>query len=324
VAASVAPRQSRLVGWLGLITAAGMWVVLIAGDTVTSTGSQTGCGPDWPLCRGRFIPTFAFNTAVEYTHRVLAAGETILVVALVLCLLRLYWRRVAARVLSVLLIGSLFLQAGMGAWAVLRPQDAVVLALHFGISLIAVAAAMLAAFAARWPATSLSARPVGRGVAIATWAAMAYLYVLVYSGAYISHAAAAAACPGWPLCGPQGAGGWDQAIDLIHRSAAAGGLIVAAGLLLVYLRFAAGRRDLITGAAVFVASVLAEGAAGAYLVMDRWQLTGELIHAGVTAFAFSALSYLCFRVSLGRAAARHREGLDGPRLESGPVGSQAG
>lgn len=324
MAASAPPRQSRLVGWLGLITAVGMWIVLIAGDTVTSTGSQTGCGPDWPLCRGQFIPTFAFTTAVEYTHRVLTAGESLLVIALVIGLLRLYWRRQVAWVLSILLLGSLLLQAGMGAWAVMRPQDAVVLALHFGISLIAVAAAMLAALAARWPARSLGAEPVGRGLAIATWAAMVYLYLLVYSGAYIAHASAAAACPGWPACGPQGAGGVDQAIDLVHRSAAAGGLIIGIGLLLLYLRFAAGRRDLIIGGAVFIGSVLAEGLAGAYLVADRWQLSGELLHAGVTAFAFSALAFLCFRVTLGRAHARQREGLGGRRLEGGTVGSGAG
>lgn len=323
MAASLPPRQSRFVGWLGLITAVGMWIVLIAGDTVTSTGSQTGCGPDWPLCRGQFIPTFAFTTAVEYTHRVLVAGETILVIALVVGLLRLHRRRQVAWVLSVLLLGSLLLQAGMGAWAVMRPQDAVVLALHFGISLIAVAAAVLAALAARWPARSLSAEPVGRGVVIATWAAMVYLYLLVYSGAYVSHAAAAAACPGWPLCGSQGAGGWNQAIDLIHRSAAAGGLVVGIGLLLVYMRHAPGRRDLITAAAVFIASIVAEGLAGVYLVADRWQLSGELLHAGVTAFVFSSLAYLCFRVTLGRALARHREGLDGSRRETGPVGSEA-
>ena len=55
-------------------------------------------------------------------------------------------------------------------------------------------------------------------------------------------------------------------------------------------------------------TIVGQGAAGAYLVLTHWQLFGQLLHAGVTAFVFGVIAYLCLRVSLrvprvaGRAA----------------------
>jgi cytochrome c oxidase assembly protein subunit 15 len=299
------------VGWLGVAAAIGMFVVLIAGATVTGTGSAEGCGRDWPLCRGQFVPEFAISTAIEYIHRLITGIEGVLVIALTAGLLLLYRSRVAARVLALLLVGSVVLQAGMGAWAVVQPQQPTVLALHFGISLIAFAAAILAALAARWPERALVAPRSGPGVRAVTWGVAAYVYALVYTGAFIRHLGAAYACPGWPLCGAAGAPSGLVAINLVHRTGAGLVLALALGLVLFYSRRTAGRRDLVAGAWMLVGSVVLQALAGAYLVGSRWSLYGELVHAGVTALVFAAISYLCFRVTLGAGpqvageAARH-------------------
>jgi heme a synthase len=284
-----------------------MFVVLIAGATVTNTGSAEGCGRDWPLCRGQFIPEFAITTAIEYVHRVITGIEGVLVLALTIGLLVLYRSRVAARVLAVLLMGSIVLQAGMGAWAVVQPQAPAVLALHFGISLIAFAAAVLAALAARWPERTLLAPPVGTGVRVATWAAGVYMYALIYTGAFVRHLGAAYACPSWPLCGPGGAPSWLVSINLAHRIGAGLALLVGLGLVLFYSRWTSGRWDLVTGGWLVVGSIVLQALAGAYLVASGWSLYGELTHAGVTALVFAAISYLCFRVTLG-GAPRQAEG----------------
>jgi cytochrome c oxidase assembly protein subunit 15 len=301
ISESTSPRLRTAVGWLGLAAAVGMFIVLIAGATVTSTGSAEGCGRDWPLCRGRFIPEFAIATAIEYTHRLITGVEGLLVAALTVGLLRLYWTRVAARVLAVLLVGSVVLQAGMGAWAVMQPQQPVVLALHFGISLIAFAAAILTALSARWPQRVLRASPVTGGIRLATWGLAAYLYALVYTGAYIRHANAAYACAGWPLCGPAAGPFGPTAINLAHRSAAALALLLALGLVLLYRAIAPDRRDLSGGAWALAGSLVLQAFAGAYLVLSGWGLYGELLHAGVTALAFGCVAFLCFRVTLGAA-----------------------
>jgi cytochrome c oxidase assembly protein subunit 15 len=201
-------------------------------------------------------------------------------------------------VISILLVGTLFLQAGLGAWAVLVPVNAWILATHFGVSLLCFAAALLAAAGARWPDRMMRPQPTSRGVVAAVWGSAIYLYVMVYSGAYVAHADAANACgTNWPLCTPLGPPEL-VAVNLIHRTGAVVTTLLAIGLLLFLRRWAAERRDLIVGAWWFLATVVAQALAGGVLVLSRQDLFGQLLHAGVMAFPFGALAFLCFRVSL--------------------------
>jgi cytochrome c oxidase assembly protein subunit 15 len=151
------------------VTALGMFLVLVMGQTVTTTGSAQGCGRDWPLCHGRFIPDFAFATAIEFSHRAVTGVEGVLIVVFAAAALLLYGRQRPIRVLVPLMLGFLVLQAGMGAWAVVYPQQPVVLALHFGISLIALATTALTALYVRKPEAVLGAPAVSTGVKAATW-----------------------------------------------------------------------------------------------------------------------------------------------------------
>ena len=293
-------RLATAVFWLGVVAAAGMFVVLVMGATVTTTGSAQGCGRDWPLCNGKFIPDFALAAAIEFSHRAVTGVEGVLIVALTVAALALYGRQRPVQVLAPLMLGFLLLQAGMGAWAVKYPQEPVVLALHFGISLMALATTALIAVYVRRPQALLSAPAVSGGVRFMTWGAAVYLYLLVYSGAYIRHVGAAAACPGWPLCTGSGApvGPEAVAVNLAHRFAAAAALLLAVGLLVAYSSLAPSRRDLIVGAWLLIGALGAQAAAGAFLVLSRWSVSGELLHAALTGVAFTAAAYLCLRVTL--------------------------
>lgn len=293
-------RLATAVFWLGVVAAAGMFVVLVMGATVTTTGSAQGCGRDWPLCNGKFIPDFALAAAIEFSHRAVTGVEGVLIVALTLAALALYGRQRPVQVLAPLMLGFLFLQAGMGAWAVKYPQEPVVLALHFGISLMALATTALIAVYVRRPQALLSAPPVSGGLRVATWGAAVYLYLLIYSGAYIRHVGAAVACPGWPLCTGSGAplGAQAVAVNLAHRFAAAAALLLAGGLLVAYSSLAPSRRDLVAGAWLLIGALGAQAAAGAFLVLSRWSISGELLHAALTGVAFTAAAYLCLRVTL--------------------------
>jgi cytochrome c oxidase assembly protein subunit 15 len=295
-------RLAAAVFWLGVAAALGMFLVLVMGATVTTTGSAEGCGRDWPLCRGKFIPDFALATAIEFSHRAVTGIEAILVVALTVAVLVLYGGQRPVRVLAPLMFGFLLLQAGMGAWAVVSPQQPVILALHFGISLIAVASTALTALYVRRPGAMLSAPAVAGGMRLATWGMAAYLYLLVYSGAYIRHAAAAAACPSWPLCSGAGTpmGAEAVAVNLGHRVAAGVAFLLAICLLAAYHRFERGRRDLAAGAWMLVGAMVAQAGAGAFLVLSRWGVSGELLHAALSGVTFTAAAYLCLRVTLGK------------------------
>ncbi|MEJ7763567.1 MAG: COX15/CtaA family protein [Thermomicrobiales bacterium] len=142
---------------LAVVAAAGMLLVLLMGATVTTTESGEGCGRSWPLCHGEFIPAYTLDTAIEYSHRFVTGIEGIIIAVVALGALILRWRDRALRFLVALMVGSLLLQAGMGAAAVMWPQQPAVMASHFGISLVCFAATVLVA--------RVLGRPAGERVA---------------------------------------------------------------------------------------------------------------------------------------------------------------
>jgi cytochrome c oxidase assembly protein subunit 15 len=318
-------RRQRLeaaAGWLGIVAAVGMLVVLVMGATVTDTGSAQGCARSWPLCRGQFIPEFAVSTFIEFSHRAVTGVEGVLIVLLAIAALALYGRERPVQVLTPLMVGSLLLQAGMGAAAVMWPQQAVVLALHFGISLIALATATLTALYVGWPRTMRGLPTAPRGLQVATWGFLGYLYILVYTGAYVRHAGAGAACLSWPLCGStaSGAEGAALAANFVHRGAAGLAVLLALGLVVAYRRLQPGRRDLFGSGLVVVVALLAQAAAGAFLALSALSLFGELLHAALSGVAFTSAAYLCLRVALReRRAVEERLASTSPATPPIPV-----
>ncbi len=289
---------------LSLATSIGMLVVVVMGATVTNTGSAEGCGRSWPLCNGQLIPEFAVKTMIELSHRAVTGIETVLVLTLAAGLLIVYRQRgpegAPARVLAILMVGGLFLQAGMGAWAVLYPQQPGVIALHFGISLIAFASTVLAATFVREADSGQSRRgvPVPPSFVRLVWLSLIYSLPVVYLGAYIRHAGFDAACRDWPLC--NGAIvptlSLPVVVVLAHRLAALGlvGLLI---ILAVWAgRLRAERPDLANGSLAALALVLLQSLSGATVVWTGLGLWSALSHAGIMALLFGSISYLCFQV----------------------------
>src|SRR2546429_1491980 len=143
-----------------MAAAVGMLLVLVMGATVTDTGSAQGCGRSWPLCRGQFIPEFAVSTFIEFSHRAVTGVEGVLIVLLAAAALALYGRERPIRVLVPLMVGSLLLQAGSGAAAVMWPPQAGVGAGPVGLSPIGRAPATLAGPYRRAP-RALRGAPAG-------------------------------------------------------------------------------------------------------------------------------------------------------------------
>ncbi len=69
---------------IALTAAIMIYLVIVLGGYVKSTGAGLGCGSDWPTCSGYLIPPDLrnFPMALEFTHRVLALLSAISVVAL--------------------------------------------------------------------------------------------------------------------------------------------------------------------------------------------------------------------------------------------------
>lgn len=278
-----------------------MWVVLIMGATVTNTGSQTGCGPSWPLCRGQFVPQFAVSTFIEFSHRTVVGIETVLILAFAVAAWTLYRSRSDIRFLVPTMVGFLFLQAGLGAWAVMAPQEPAVLALHFGVSLIAFASVALTAAVVfqidgRF---SMGGRPAPPLFSVYIWALALFTYVEVYLGAYVRHSNADVACKGWPLCN-------DRLIPTIHglvgpafaHRLAAGTLTLGLIALVAWAaRIRNVRPDLFAGSLLALAFVILQALSGALVVATNLDLFSALAHAGLVALLFASLCYLVMRVT---------------------------
>ncbi|MHA6483096.1 COX15/CtaA family protein [Paenibacillus sp. strain BS8-2] len=191
---------------LAIASCIGMLLVLLAGALVTNTGSGRGCGDDWPLCHGKFIPAYTLETAIELSHRVVSALEGILVLGVALAVYAKYKRdrKTFSEPLFYANSALLFtiIQALMGAAAVKWHQSDAVMAIHFGISIIAFASTMLLVI---WTyrlkrGTASERTAVPNSVYKYALAASIFCYGIIYLGAFIRHTESAGGCVGWPLC----------------------------------------------------------------------------------------------------------------------------
>ena len=284
---------------VGLLATIGMFLVLIMGSTVTDTGSGEGCGRSWPLCHGEFIPEYAVETAIEFSHRAVTGVEGLLIVATALGALALHRGRREVKVLVALMVGSLFLQAGMGASAVMWPQSSTILALHFGISLICFASTFLVLrMLLQGDSPPRSPVQTPSGYQALAWGTLVFSIVVAYIGAYMRHSGHEMACTTWPSCNgaviPDLTG--SEGIAFAHRLAAMICGFLVAGLTVWSARFGqAGRSLYLVNLAAF-GLVIIQALSGAVIVFDEASLGSTLTHAGLMALLFTCLADGCYQL----------------------------
>ena len=110
------------------------YLLIVAGATVRVTGSGLGC-PDWPTCHGRLVPPLEFTAIVEYTHRLLGALTSALILAVPFgALLARRERRFLAPALA--LPALLAAQIALGALVVRLELDPLAVLIHLGFALL--------------------------------------------------------------------------------------------------------------------------------------------------------------------------------------------
>ncbi|MFE4709888.1 heme A synthase [Paenibacillus sp. NPDC056722] len=294
-------RQYRILAWSTFV---GMLFVLLAGAIVTQTGSGRGCGSDWPLCHGKFIPAYTLESMIEYSHRMITGIVGLLVL---LTFILTWFHRREHREAYAYAGGTLLftvIQALMGAAAVKWPQQPAVMALHFGISLLAVASSMmLVLWIYRMKQTDRQSVQTPPGFAVWAWGIWVFTYGVIYLGAFIRHREAAGGCIGWPLCNGRLVPDFNEVAGVVfaHRLAAVLLFILTAIWALLVRR--AERRNQASGMGTAVSylllCILFQIMSGAWLTaaLDRGDelLFVSLLHNIIATILFSLLTDIAIR-----------------------------
>ena len=304
-------RKQIPVKMMAIVTCIGMFIVLLQGALVTQTESGRGCGDDWPLCHGKFVPAYTLESIIEYSHRIISGVVGLLVIATTIAI----FLRLRQRDVRIYAVGALFftlLQAALGAAQVMNPQSDVILALHFGFSLLAftftllivtaVNDALKAERAQETGEQSIPAAVVTRRFQFAVWLTTLYTYFVVYTGALTSHKDAAGGCLGFPLCNgefiPSSLSGV-TAVAFTHRTSAYLLFIFILILALFARKAYASVSEIRQGATwslVLVIGQLASGALMIALLGTDAYIFATLLHTIIIAVLFAVLSYLSITV----------------------------
>lgn len=294
--------------WLSYITCAVMFFATFGGMVVTKTGSGLGCGQEWPLCNGKFIPAYTVSSLIEYSHRAVSGMAGLAALASLIAFWK--YKRDRKDLMAYVVMTSAFVivQAIMGALAVVKPQSAAVMALHFGFSLIAFASSVMLALGmrrvekAKMPLGSEQLPRVSNAFRRLVWGATIYTYIVVYIGAFVSHTDSREGCSGWPLCNgeviPELGGG--VGIAFMHRVAALLLLIVVAVMgHFAYWRNRDNREIQMLGVSATVLCLL-QIFSGAIIMAtmhnDEVYVFSALGHTLLISALFGVLSYLSVRV----------------------------
>ena len=229
------------------------WALLVVGAVVRVTGSGMGC-PDWPRCFGQWLPPPTFAAWIEWTHRLLAA----LVSPLILASAVVAWRQRGRRpggapsvwAPATLAVGLLASQIAIGALTVRQGNSPASVIAHLMNALL-----LLGALAVAWVRASREGRAVddatvsedatGRealtssrrgpeaalrlarqgSVSRLGLAAAATTLVLSLAGSIVQTTGGGFACPSFPLCNGYlwpTALGWPAEVHMVHRALAVG------------------------------------------------------------------------------------------------------
>jgi len=311
-------KKGKFFRMLILATAIGMFLVLLGGITVTKTGSGMGCGDHWPLCNGKFVPAYTLSSMIEYSHRVVSGIVGLLVVASVIAVWRWMNQRKDAKLYAATALFFTIVQALLGAAAVKWEQSSVVMALHFGFSLLAFAGTLLLAITVLrmqqpahpdgWGEKLDRTFHVSRRFRNAVWFSLIYCYVVVYLGAFVRHTESMAGCEGWPLCNgeviPQE---WNDgtSIAFIHRVAALLLFVLIAWIGHVgyrrYGKVTPVRVACLAAALLITLQVLTGGIVALSLHHDQIYFFASMLHTIIVSGLFGVICYLSILVGrLGR------------------------
>lgn len=185
-----------------LLAAAMMTYLLVTlGGIVCITNSSQGC-PDWPRCYGQLIPPLRLDSIIEYTHRLVAALTTPLIIAAAI----VGWRKTrAVRWLSLPPIIAVILAFAVivfGAFSVLTGLPPILAAIDLGAALMVLALIVVAAVVAwycRYNPEMSNQISFRKPFAMVVLFTVIAVFIVFVSGVIVADSGSMVRCLGWPL-----------------------------------------------------------------------------------------------------------------------------
>ena len=280
-----ARRGPRALGWAAV---GAVFLLMTIGNIVSATGSGLAC-PDWPLCHGRLIPPLRPDVLIEYSHRLIAAVASTLLIATIVVTLRGAGARGSRRI-GLALVVLLAVQIGLGGVTVLLKLPHLISTAHLVNALLILGGlVLLVSRAGAAAATPRIARLARAGIAV--------LLLQLALGGYVRHTGAGLACPDFPLCsGEILPGHWLAVVHWIHRW-------LGVTLLGFFIHLSVASRRTPLGGATAIAATLAvlQVALGVAAVLLRLDPPIRAIHAAVGYALWGALVWVSVRAGTWQA-----------------------
>jgi heme A synthase len=286
---------------LALVTAAATFCLLLAGASVTSTGSGLAV-PDWPLSYGTLFPPMTGGILFEHGHRMIAGAVGLLIFVLAWALHRSREAPVARRLgLAAALL--VVVQALLGGVTVLLMLPALVSTAHAVLAMVVFGLVLSVAVVTSrsWRETPLQPAPSrARGLALL---AVALVAVQILLGAVVRHTGAGLACPDFPLCGGRL---WPELSDpsiAVHFAHRLGALAVGVGVLTLGLAARRAAPRVAAGAWVAVGLVAVQIGLGGAAVLSGLAPAVTVAHHAAGALLLAATLWCALWGRRGAAAA---------------------
>ena len=274
------------------------FVLIAVGALVRATGSGLGC-TGWPKCTpDRWLPPVEYHAIIEYTHRMTAFIDVVLIVWLA----ALAWRRYRAvrRVFRPVMAAAIFVifQAVLGGIVVKGDLHTLLVTAHFMTAMVLAGTLVVATVGAYTLDIQPSAvRPMD-GLSRLAWATSIALFALLGVGAYVRGESAGLAFNGWPLMNGRlvpDLSNLRPALHFTHRA------LAAAVFVLVVVFASRAWRARAERPAVAALAVCAAGLFAAQILIGAANVWSRLATPAVTAHV--AVAGLLWGTVVGAAAA---------------------
>ena len=309
--ATPARTPEAYLGYGFAVLAALTFCLIVVGALVRAYDAGLAC-PDWPLCKGKAVPTFDFEVAFEWGHRVFAAGISVGLLVLTGLARRAprAWTEIRTQLAwtwAVLVVQVIF--GGLTVLLLLAPWT---VSVHLVLGNALWALLLWTALDLRdADAPARTALPSSNTVAALLALVALCLFFQVVLGGWVSSHYAGLACPNFPTCdGQHWVPTWEGliGIHLLHRLN--GFVLLGSYLLLAVTTRGSGRVGVL--AVCGLALVAAQIVVGVINVLLELPVFVTGLHSALAAAIIGLTAILCREVVLVRtpnAISRIRPGL---------------